>query len=195
MAIADFGLEDKVAIVTGGSRGIGRSIALGLAEHGAHIALAARKPEALEETSAAVRATGRRAIGVSTNVRRTDELRRLVDETVREFGRVDILVNNAGTTPVFGPVEEIDERAWDVIMNTNVKAPHLLGNFAREAMLEHGVSRLVFSSSCTVYGEPTVVPVRSADTPRTSVPVRRSRRARRCRVRWATNGSPFAAST
>lgn len=138
MPIADFGLEDKIAIVTGGSRGIGRSIALGLAEHGAHIALAARKPEALEEACEAVRAKGRRAIGVSTNVRRADELRRLVDETVHEFGRVDILVNNAGTTPVFGPVQEIDEGAWDVIMNTNVKAPHLLGNFAREAMLKHG---------------------------------------------------------
>ncbi|MEE2679514.1 MAG: SDR family oxidoreductase [Myxococcota bacterium] len=138
MPVADFGLEGKVAIVTGASRGIGRSIALGLAEHGAHVALAARKPESLEEAAEAIRAKGTRALGVSTNVRRPEELQRLVEETVREFGRIDILVNNAGTTPVFGPVQEIDEGAWDVIMNTNVKAPHLLGNFAREAMLAHG---------------------------------------------------------
>jgi NAD(P)-dependent dehydrogenase (short-subunit alcohol dehydrogenase family) len=138
MPVADFTLDGKVAIVTGGSRGIGRSIAMGLAEHGADVAVAARKPEALAEAVAAIEATGRRAIAVPTNVRRTDELRNLVDETVRRLGRVDILVNNAGTNPVYGPVQEIDERAWDVIMNTNVKSAHLLSNFAREAMLAHG---------------------------------------------------------
>jgi NAD(P)-dependent dehydrogenase (short-subunit alcohol dehydrogenase family) len=138
MAVADFSLEGKVAIVTGGSRGIGRSIAVGLAEHGADVAIAARKPEALAEAVEAVSRSGRRAIAVRTNVRRSAELRNLVDETKARLGRVDILVNNAGTTPVFGPVQEIDERAWDMIMNTNVKAAHFLGNLAREAMLEHG---------------------------------------------------------
>lgn len=138
MPVADFSLEGKVAIVTGGSRGIGRSIALGLAEHGADVAIAARKPEALAEAVAAVEASGRRALAVPTNVRRSEELRALVEATRRELGRVDILVNNAGTNPVYGPVQEIDERAWDAIMNTNVKAVHLLSNLAREAMLEHG---------------------------------------------------------
>jgi NAD(P)-dependent dehydrogenase (short-subunit alcohol dehydrogenase family) len=138
MPVADFSLAGKVAIVTGGSRGIGRSIALGLAEHGADVTIAARKPEALAEAVAAVQALGRRAIAVPTNVRRRDELRALVDETRRQLGRVDILVNNAGTNPVYGPVQDIDERAWDAIMNTNVKAVHFLSNFAREAMLEHG---------------------------------------------------------
>jgi NAD(P)-dependent dehydrogenase (short-subunit alcohol dehydrogenase family) len=138
MAVADFSLEGKVAIVTGGSRGIGRSIAVGLAEHGADVTIAARKPEALAEAVEAVSRSGRRAIAVRTNVRRSAELRNLVDETKARLGRVDILVNNAGTTPVFGPVQEIDERAWDMIMNTNVKAAHFLGNLAREAMLEHG---------------------------------------------------------
>jgi NAD(P)-dependent dehydrogenase (short-subunit alcohol dehydrogenase family) len=71
-------------------------------------------------------------------VRRAEELRALVERTRRELGRIDILVNNAGTNPVYGPVQDIDERAWDVIMNTNVKSVHLLSGFAREAMLEHG---------------------------------------------------------
>jgi NAD(P)-dependent dehydrogenase (short-subunit alcohol dehydrogenase family) len=138
MPVADFSLAGKVAIVTGGSRGIGRSIALGLAEAGADVAIAARKPEAMAEAVEAIAATGRRAAAIPTNVRRFDELERLVTETEKQLGRVDILVNNAGTNPVYGPVHEIDDRAWDVIMDTNVKSVHFLSNYAREAMLRHG---------------------------------------------------------
>jgi NAD(P)-dependent dehydrogenase (short-subunit alcohol dehydrogenase family) len=138
MAVADFSLAGKVAIVTGASRGIGRSIALGLAEHGADVALAARKPEALEEAAEAVRKLGRRALAVPTNVRRVDELRALVERTREDLGRVDVLVNNAGTNPTYGPIHELDERAFDVIMNTNLKSAHFLACFAREAMLAHG---------------------------------------------------------
>ena len=134
----DSSLRGKVAIVTGGSRGIGRSIAIGLAEAGADVAIAARKPEALALAKSAIEATGRRAIGVPTNVRKIDELQQLVDTTAKELGRVDILVNNAGTNPVFGPIQNVDERAWDVIMNTNVKSIHFLSSMAREKMLEHG---------------------------------------------------------
>jgi len=138
MAVVDFSLTNKVAIVTGGSRGIGRSIAIGLAEAGADVAIAARKPEALSEAVEAVSATGRRGVAIPTNVRRQGDLRNLVDETLRQLGRLDILVNNAGTTPVMGPVQDIDEGAWDVIMNTNVKSMFFLSTFAREAMLQHG---------------------------------------------------------
>jgi len=138
MPIADFSLAGRVAIVTGGSRGIGRSIALGLAEAGADVAIAARKPEALAEATDAVRALGRRALAVPTNVRRMEELRNLVDTTREALGRIDVLVNNAGTNPIFGPVQEMDERAWDMIMNTNVKSMFYLSVMAREAMLLHG---------------------------------------------------------
>ena len=138
MPIVDFSLAGKVAIVTGGSRGIGRSIAIALAEAGAFVSIAARKPEALAEAVATVEAAGGRALAVPTNVRRSEDLANLIEATKQAFGRIDILVNNAGTTPVFGPVEETDEAAWDVIMNTNVKSMFFLSVRAREAMLEHG---------------------------------------------------------
>jgi NAD(P)-dependent dehydrogenase (short-subunit alcohol dehydrogenase family) len=138
MPVADLSLSGKVAIVTGASRGIGRSIALGLAEHGADVALAARKPEGLEEAAGAIAKLGRKAIVVPTNVRRIEELQGLVDRTQAELGRVDFLVNNAATNPSFGAIQDLDERAWDMIMNTNVKSVHFLSNFARAAMLEHG---------------------------------------------------------
>jgi len=147
MPVANFSLEGKVAIVTGGSRGIGRSIAIGLAEHGADVAIAARKPEALAEAVAAIQATGRRAIAVPTNVRRIEELRALVDQTVAQLGRLDILVNNAGTNPFYGRVQDMDERAFDAIMDTNVKAIHFLSNFAREAMVRQGGGAIINVSS------------------------------------------------
>jgi len=149
MTIANFSLAGKVAIVTGGSRGIGRSIAVALAEAGADVCVAARKPEALEETVAAIRATGRKGIAVPTNVREAEGLQNLVAETQKQLGRIDILVNNAATNPQFGPIANLEERAWDTIMNTNVKSAWLLSKFVREAIKEHGDGGAIINVSST----------------------------------------------
>lgn len=149
MTVADFGLKGKVAIVTGGSRGIGRSIAVALAEAGADVCVAARKPEALEETVSAIKATGRKGIAIPTNVRDLAGLQTLVDETKKQLGRIDVLVNNAATNPVFGPVQNIDERAWDAIMNTNVKSCFFLSKMVREVMLAQGEGGAIINVSST----------------------------------------------
>ncbi|MBE7519886.1 MAG: SDR family oxidoreductase [Thermoflexaceae bacterium] len=149
MPVTDFSLAGKVAIVTGGSRGIGRSIAIALAEAGADVCVAARKVEALEETLAGIKPTGRRGIAVPTNVRDLAALENLVIETKRQLGRIDILVNNAATNPVFGPVHNIDERAWDAIMNTNVKSAFFLSKLVREAIGEHGEGGSIINVSST----------------------------------------------
>ncbi len=149
MPVADFSLAGKVAIVTGGSRGIGRSIAVALAEAGADVAVAARKPEALEETVAAIQATGRKAIGIPTNVRDADALQNLVNETKSQLGRIDVLINNAGANPAFGPIARLEERSWDMVMNTNVKAVFLLSKMARDVMLEQGGGGTIVNVSST----------------------------------------------
>jgi NAD(P)-dependent dehydrogenase (short-subunit alcohol dehydrogenase family) len=149
MTIADFALTGKVAIVTGGSRGIGRSIAVALAEAGADVCVAARKPEALEESVNAVKATGRKGIAVPTNVREMEGLQNLVAETKKQLGRIDILVNNAATNPTFGPVANLEERAWDAIMNTNVKSAFFLSKMVREAIKEHGEGGSIVNVSST----------------------------------------------
>ena len=149
MPIADFSLAGKVAIVTGGSRGIGRSIAVALAEAGADVCVAARKPEALEETLTAIKATGRRGIAVPTNVRDMDALQNLVNETKRQLGRIDVLINNAGANPAFGPIQDLEERAFDMVMTTNVKAVFMLSKMVREAILEHGEGGTIVNVSST----------------------------------------------
>jgi NAD(P)-dependent dehydrogenase (short-subunit alcohol dehydrogenase family) len=142
-----FSLEGKVALVTGGGRGIGRAIAVGMAEAGANVVIAARKVGDLAETERLIRETGREALAVETNIRDTAALENLVKQATDRFGGIDALVNNAATNPVFGPIANVDERAWDVVMNTNVKAAFLLSKLVREVMAARGGGSIVNVSS------------------------------------------------
>ncbi len=113
----DLSLTDKAAIVTGGSRGIGRAIALALADESCHVAICARGEEALHKTEADLRARGVDALGVVADVSRAEHIHRLVAETVARFGRLDILVNNAG-----GRSAEDSDEVWDMVYQSNVLA-------------------------------------------------------------------------
>jgi NAD(P)-dependent dehydrogenase (short-subunit alcohol dehydrogenase family) len=143
----DLRLDDRVAIVTGASRGIGRAIALGLARAGAHVALAARKQPDLDAVADEVRALGRRALAVAGHMGRRPDVDRLFEATVREFGRLDVLVNNAATNPVFGPLIEIEEEAWDKIQGLNVKGYLFAAQRAAKLMMAAGKGAIVNVSS------------------------------------------------
>jgi dehydrogenase/reductase SDR family member 4 len=145
--VATFALDGKVAIVTGGSRGIGRSIALALAEHGASVVVSARKAPDIEQVVREIESAGGKALGVEANVRDAAALQNLVEQTVARFGRLDVLVNNAGTNPVFGQTLEIEERAWDTVMNTNVKAPWLLARLCVPHLKAAGGGSIINVSS------------------------------------------------
>ncbi|HVN51281.1 MAG TPA: glucose 1-dehydrogenase [Acidimicrobiales bacterium] len=130
-----FKVPDKVAIVTGAGRGIGAGIAVALAEVGADVVCAARTQADIEATAERVRATGRRALAVPTDVTERAQLEALVETTVAELGRLDILVNNAGGWPP-QPLLRTSERAFEQALRFNVTSAFLLTRFAVPAMLE-----------------------------------------------------------
>ena len=136
--IDKFRLTDKVALVTGASRGIGQAIAVALAEAGADVVVASRKLPDLEQVVGEIQKTGRKGLAVPANVRNLDEIDALVKKTTDEFGRIDILVNNAASNPVFGSVFNIDERVWDVVLGLNLKGYFFLSQTVGKLMSKQG---------------------------------------------------------
>jgi dehydrogenase/reductase SDR family protein 4 len=143
MTEPSFDVSGKVAIVTGGSRGIGRAIALGLANYGADVVVASRKQEDLDVVAREIRALGRKAVGTATHMRNREDIERLVQATLDEFGKIDILVNNAGTNPYFGPFLQMEERTWDQIMTVNLKAYYLLAQAASKGMMDRKSGNII----------------------------------------------------
>jgi 7-alpha-hydroxysteroid dehydrogenase len=130
-----FKLTDRVAIVTGAGKGIGRGIAIAFAEAGADVVCAARTATDLEETAEAIRACGRRALTVPTDVTKTEDLERLVEATLAELGRIDILVNNAGGTGP-RPALQTSERYFEAALRMNVTQAFLLTRMVVPQMVE-----------------------------------------------------------
>lgn len=114
-------LADKVAIVTGASRGIGEAIALAYADAGAKVVLASRKLDGLDAVAAKIRANGGEALSVACHTGKKEDVAALVDKSVQTFGKVDVLVNNAATNPYFGPLTGVDDGAWRKTFEVNVE--------------------------------------------------------------------------
>ena len=137
-----FQLEEKVAIVTGGSEGIGRATALALAQHGARVAIAARRPEVLEATAAELRKSGARVLPVIADVTNAADVERLISATVAEFGGLDILVNNAGTGRA-GHFESVDDATWDADLDVKLRAAIRTTRAALPHLKQRGGGRII----------------------------------------------------
>jgi NAD(P)-dependent dehydrogenase (short-subunit alcohol dehydrogenase family) len=147
MSTVDFSLSGHVAIITGGSKGIGRAIGLAYAEHGADVAIIARGADALENTKRDIEGIGRRCVAISADLGNEDDWPRIVDETVTALGSVDILVNNAATSARYGPIADTDEKAWDRVMRVNLKASFFLSKLCRTHMLRRGGGSIIHVTS------------------------------------------------
>ena len=138
MSQSPFDLSGKVALVTGSTRGIGKSIAEEMARAGAKVAVSSRKAEACEQVRAELEQHGYEVLAQPCNVSRKDELQSLVDATVKRWGRVDIAVSNAAANPYYGPLAQIPDEAFDKIMLNNVKSVLWLAAMTLPGMAERG---------------------------------------------------------
>jgi len=142
-----FNLKGKVAIVTGSSRGIGRSIAENLAEAGARVVISSRKADACEAVAAELRAQGGQAIAIPANISSKEQLENLVAVTRREFGPIDILVCNAASNPYYGPTSGMSDEVFTKVMHNNVLSNIWLCNLVRPDMQARKNGAIVIVSS------------------------------------------------
>lgn len=143
-----FDLSNRVALVTGGSRGLGREMVLAFAEHGADVVIASRKIDACEELASEVRErTGRRALAVAFHAGRWEEADRLADAVYDEFGRCDVLVNNAGMSPLYPSLPEVSEDLFDKVVGVNFKGPFRLSSLVGSRMAEGDGGSIINVSS------------------------------------------------
>jgi len=146
MSSSLFNLDGKVAIVTGAGRGIGKAIALGLADAGADVVAAARTATDIEATAEEIRAKGRKSLAVPTDVRLADQVSNLVEKSMAEFGRIDILVNNAGGSFIAGTMD-LSEGGWDAIVRENLKSVFLCSKAAAKVMISQKKGNIVSIAS------------------------------------------------
>jgi citronellol/citronellal dehydrogenase len=142
----EFALTDQVAIITGGSVGIGAEITRVFARAGAHCVVATNRPETLPAIESELHAAGHRCLTMHTDVRKDEDIRTLVERTVAQFGRIDIVVNNAGGSYLF-PLRETPIEKWDNILELNLRGPYLLMREAGERMIDQGAGVFVGISS------------------------------------------------
>jgi NAD(P)-dependent dehydrogenase (short-subunit alcohol dehydrogenase family) len=143
-----FDLSGKVALVTGGSRGLGREMVRAFARAGADVAIASRKLDACEELAAEIRSTtGREALAVACHVGNWEQVGRLAETTYAHFGKVDVLVNNAGLSPIYDHVSNVTEALYDKVLDVNLKGPFRLSAIVGTRMAQGDGGSIIFVSS------------------------------------------------
>ena len=161
---SSFDLKGRVALVTGGSRGLGRAMALGLARAGADIIVASRNADACVAFAKEIEAeTGRRAAGLGVHVGQWDQLEPLVDASYERFGKVDILINNAGMSPLYDSADSVSESLFDKVLDVNLKGPFRLAALVGTRMAAgEGGSIINISSAAAVHPKPHTLPYAAA---------------------------------
>jgi NAD(P)-dependent dehydrogenase (short-subunit alcohol dehydrogenase family) len=162
--VSDVDLTGKVALVTGGSRGLGREMVLAFAEHGADVVIASRKLDNCEKLANEVRERfGRRALPVATNVGDWDQCDALTENAYAEFGTVDILVNKAGMSPLYPSVDQVTEALYDKVFGTNLKGPfRLSATIGTRMAVTTGGSIINISSVASIRPNATILPYAAA---------------------------------
>ncbi len=136
--MTQFRLDGKVALITGASRGIGEHIARGFVKAGARVVLSSRKQADLDKVSQSINGDGGETYAIAAHAGKIDDIKALVRKAIEHYGTIDILVNNAGTNPVFGPVINVDEKAWDKIFEVNLRGFFFLSAEVMPVMMNKG---------------------------------------------------------
>lgn len=154
-----FDLEGKVALLTGASKGMGKAMAEGLAEHGAKVVISSRKQDQCDAVAAEINETcgAGSATAIACNIGYKEQLQALVDATHAQVGKIDILVGNAGVNPFYGPMSEIPDSAFDKIMSSNVKSNHWLCQMVAPDMIEKGAGSMMITASVGAFGPSTTL--------------------------------------
>ena len=134
----NFNIKGKVAIVGGSSKGLGKACAVALAKEGVNVVLCARNEEALQQTKAEIEALGVEVLALSVDMASAEDNQRVIDETIREFGRIDILVNNAAANPYYGHILDTDLAAFDKTVEVNIRGYFFMSTAAGKMMREQG---------------------------------------------------------
>ena len=142
-----FSLKDKTAIVSGGSKGIGKAIALKYAEAGANVIICSRKKDNLDSAVAEAKSSGLDIVGIECNTGDTKSIQHVVDRTVEKFGKIDILVNNAAANPYYGPILNSEDSHWEKIWDVNVKGYFNFIKACSSSMEQHQYGKIINVSS------------------------------------------------
>ena len=140
---AKFRLDDRVAIITGASKGIGEAIAHIFAEAGASVVVSSRRQDAVDMVADQIRGKGGTAIAVAAHAGEPSDLAHLVDKAIEQFGRIDVIVNNAATNPAFGPLLHATDELFDKVMHVNLRGPLTLGRLAHPHLAASGHGSIV----------------------------------------------------